>query len=166
MSYEKTIWETGDIVTADKLNNLEDGVENAQQDTVVFDITPLLEAQETQAAMTELVTKILTDNDGKTVAVQAVVIYAVPNKTQIASAIREKKQIAINLDGYTLLPTGYTVSESSDNFVVTANNPLFELYEGLHVNLDFEFSTSDDNVNDKCIIWGIATPVTLIVPSS
>ena len=29
MSYEKTTWETGDIVTAEKLNNIENGIENA-----------------------------------------------------------------------------------------------------------------------------------------
>ena len=30
MSYEKTTWETGDIITAEKLNNIENGVESAQ----------------------------------------------------------------------------------------------------------------------------------------
>lgn len=29
MAYERTTWECGDIVTAEKLNNLEDGVEEA-----------------------------------------------------------------------------------------------------------------------------------------
>lgn len=29
MSYNKTNWQTGDIVTADKLNNIENGIENA-----------------------------------------------------------------------------------------------------------------------------------------
>ena len=29
MSYEKTTWQTGDIVTAEKLNNIENGIENA-----------------------------------------------------------------------------------------------------------------------------------------
>lgn len=29
MSYEKTVWNTGDVVTAEKLNKLEDGVQNA-----------------------------------------------------------------------------------------------------------------------------------------
>lgn len=29
MSYVKTVWETGDVITAEKLNNLEDGVANA-----------------------------------------------------------------------------------------------------------------------------------------
>lgn len=34
MSYTKTNWQTGDIVTAEKLNNLENGVESAQLPTV------------------------------------------------------------------------------------------------------------------------------------
>lgn len=29
MSYEKTTWATGDVITAEKLNNIEDGVEDA-----------------------------------------------------------------------------------------------------------------------------------------
>ena len=29
MSYEKTTWQNGDVITAEKLNNLENGVENA-----------------------------------------------------------------------------------------------------------------------------------------
>lgn len=29
MSYNKTTWDTGDVVTAEKLNNIEDGIENA-----------------------------------------------------------------------------------------------------------------------------------------
>lgn len=35
MSYNKTTWETGDIITAEKLNNLESGVENAN----IVDVT-------------------------------------------------------------------------------------------------------------------------------
>ena len=31
MSYEKTTWQTGDVVTAEKLNKLEDGVQNATE---------------------------------------------------------------------------------------------------------------------------------------
>lgn len=29
MSYEKQTWETGEVITADKLNHMEDGIENA-----------------------------------------------------------------------------------------------------------------------------------------
>ena len=36
MSYEKTTWETGDIVTAEKLNNLENGVASANGGSGVF----------------------------------------------------------------------------------------------------------------------------------
>lgn len=28
MAYEKQIWENGDVITADKLNHIEDGIEN------------------------------------------------------------------------------------------------------------------------------------------
>lgn len=37
MAYNKTTWQTGDIVTADKLNNLEQGVANAQ--TMIVHVT-------------------------------------------------------------------------------------------------------------------------------
>ena len=30
MAYVKTVWETGDVITAEKLNNAEDGIEAAQ----------------------------------------------------------------------------------------------------------------------------------------
>ena len=36
MSYEKTTWETGDTITAEKLNNLEGGVERAQPNVEFF----------------------------------------------------------------------------------------------------------------------------------
>lgn len=29
MSYTKTTWETGDVITAEKLNKMEDGIESA-----------------------------------------------------------------------------------------------------------------------------------------
>ena len=37
MSYNKNIWETGDIITKEKLNNMENGIESAHQnfDTVI-----------------------------------------------------------------------------------------------------------------------------------
>ena len=36
MSYNKTTWQTGDIVTAEKLNNIENGIENAGIDEWVM----------------------------------------------------------------------------------------------------------------------------------
>ena len=46
MAYEKQTWETGDIITADKLNHIEDGIENSEngyectkEETVVFEGT-------------------------------------------------------------------------------------------------------------------------------
>lgn len=36
MAYQKTIWNTGDIITAEKLNNIENGIENNQN---IFNIT-------------------------------------------------------------------------------------------------------------------------------
>lgn len=35
MSYVKTVWETGDVITAEKLNNLENGVESASGEKIV-----------------------------------------------------------------------------------------------------------------------------------
>ena len=37
MAYEKTTWESGDVVTSAKLNNMEDGIENATPMMLVFD---------------------------------------------------------------------------------------------------------------------------------
>lgn len=36
MSYVKTVWETGDVITAAKLNNLENGVESSAPMIVTF----------------------------------------------------------------------------------------------------------------------------------
>jgi len=36
MSYTKTVWQSGDVVTAEKLNNLENGVESANSMPVVY----------------------------------------------------------------------------------------------------------------------------------
>lgn len=33
MAYTPTDWKTGNIITADKLNNMEDGIENALEKT-------------------------------------------------------------------------------------------------------------------------------------
>ena len=35
MAYEKTIWKTGDIITADKLNNIEDGIKDITSFTTI-----------------------------------------------------------------------------------------------------------------------------------
>lgn len=39
MSYTKTVWETGDTITSEKLNNAENGIEAANdiQSTIVID---------------------------------------------------------------------------------------------------------------------------------
>lgn len=34
MAYVKTVWETGDVITAEKLNNLEEGVSNAGKNVI------------------------------------------------------------------------------------------------------------------------------------
>lgn len=50
MAYVKTVWETGDVITAEKLNNMEGGIEaqdpiillgvyDANDDTITFDIS-------------------------------------------------------------------------------------------------------------------------------
>ena len=39
MSYTPTTWETGDTITAEKLNNMEDGIENANEPFIVT-LTP------------------------------------------------------------------------------------------------------------------------------
>lgn len=38
MAYEKTTWSTGDVVTAEKLNKLEDGVQNVGDSTFVVNV--------------------------------------------------------------------------------------------------------------------------------
>ena len=43
MSYEKHTWETGEIITAEKLNNLEDGVAGASGSDCHVCITPVIE---------------------------------------------------------------------------------------------------------------------------
>ena len=39
MSYTPTEWKTGDVITADKLNNMEDGIVNAGQNVMVAKFT-------------------------------------------------------------------------------------------------------------------------------
>lgn len=39
MSYNKTNWQTGDVVTAQKLNNIEEGIETADGKIVVVNIS-------------------------------------------------------------------------------------------------------------------------------
>lgn len=40
MSYEKTTWATGDVVTAEKLNNIEDGIANARRGFKTIELLP------------------------------------------------------------------------------------------------------------------------------
>lgn len=37
MAYNKTTWANGDVITADKLNNIEDGISNLKKLIVTFD---------------------------------------------------------------------------------------------------------------------------------
>lgn len=71
MSYEPTVWETGDVVTAQKLNKLENGVANSGgggitavcKFSVYWDDTAGDEVIECDKSYTEL-NAILTDADG------------------------------------------------------------------------------------------------------
>lgn len=38
MSYNKTTWQTGDVITAEKLNNIEEGIENNR--SLILNIIP------------------------------------------------------------------------------------------------------------------------------
>lgn len=38
MSYEKQTWANGDIITANKLNHIEDGIENSEKNTLIVNV--------------------------------------------------------------------------------------------------------------------------------
>lgn len=55
MSYTPTEWQTGDTITAEKLNNMEDGIENANEPFIVT-LTPT--AQDYSGTMDKTVAEI------------------------------------------------------------------------------------------------------------
>lgn len=64
MPYVKNTWETGDVITAEKLNNLEEGVENASVFTVPLDGNALTKTwQEIYDAMLAGKSVLIIDTD-------------------------------------------------------------------------------------------------------
>lgn len=97
MSYEPTNWQNGDIVTASKLNNIEQGIEN------------LSEAEGTADKLLNKATaddagKVLSINgEGKAVLVAGAQIYGSPLSANLASNMTETDRIYV----YTGTETGY-----------------------------------------------------------
>ena len=60
--YIKTEWNTGDIITADKLNNIEDGIANISGGTKIIDLSSI-EGQELSSGVFYPYAEGLTDAD-------------------------------------------------------------------------------------------------------
>lgn len=75
MSYTPTVWNTGDIVSSQKLNKLEEGVEGAYEVMVINDNNGTLDKtwQEIHDAMVSGIPCVVISNSGESIkAVQAV----------------------------------------------------------------------------------------------
>ena len=45
MSYEKTVWADGDIISAQKMNNIENGIETLDENGVGFFVVDVIEEE-------------------------------------------------------------------------------------------------------------------------
>lgn len=126
MSYEKQTWATGDIVTADKLNHMEDGIASggscydAEFYVTVVDDAPVIT---TDATYSEFVQK-LTDGFPK---VRCVIKFDDPVNVQelsITNIILENGEIHINAHVITVeageinSAVGYQIRWSENSLVI------------------------------------------------
>ena len=95
MSYIKTTWETGDVITAEKLNKMEDGIESAGGDDSVF------------------IVNIDAEDSGGT-------ITATADKTrqEMSAAVEAEKPIIIRLTRNYSTPQPSTIYEMTPNINV------------------------------------------------
>lgn len=99
MSYEPTSWQNGDIVTASKLNNIEQGIENLSETKGTADI--LLDGASAADAG-----KILTiDDTGQAVLTPYAEMYGSPLAAQTPSGMTDTSRIYVysgeEIEGYT-----------------------------------------------------------------
>lgn len=87
MSYEKTTWQDGDIITAEKLNNIENGVKEISENTSIYiaDVNVGMDSEEIWINTTQTFQNLLTQyNNGKIILFRSVLNnhgYAIINFT-------------------------------------------------------------------------------------
>lgn len=116
MSYVKTVWETGDVITAEKLNNLEAGVESANSEKIIG--TTNTTTGETSLTWNEIKAAIIA---GKTV----MMIFDDSEETgqllQIpvyGTMAEDGSYIAIGIMPSTLLPAVFISTDPDDPVVL------------------------------------------------
>lgn len=62
MAYVKTTWQTGDVITAAKLNNMEDGIEDASSHFITVDLSNENWSEADQVYSIDLGIENLSDN--------------------------------------------------------------------------------------------------------
>lgn len=66
MSYTKTTWASGDVVSSEKLNHIEQGVYDASNGTLIINVTPDAEANDGSCTADKTLAEILDAyNNGK-----------------------------------------------------------------------------------------------------
>ena len=79
MSYTKTTWVNGDTITAEKLNNMENGIANAGG-TLIVGVTVTVEDELEAASMDKTWQEI---HDALAAGLRVIVIYSNPNYSEI-----------------------------------------------------------------------------------
>ena len=88
MSYIKTTWETGDVITAEKLNKMEDGIESAGGDDSVFIVN--IDAEDNSGTITATADKTRQEIVAAADAGKPIIIILTHNyPTQQSSTIFE-----------------------------------------------------------------------------
>ena len=104
MSYIKTTWETGDVITAEKLNKMEDGIESAGGDDSVFIVN--IDAEDNSGTITATADKtrqeiVAAADAGKPIIIILTHNYPAPQP----SSIHE-----MTPDIWPLVAGGYSIS--------------------------------------------------------
>ena len=86
MSYIKTTWETGDVITAEKFNKMEDGIESAGGDDSVFIVN--IDAEDNSGTITATADKTRQEMSaaveaGKLIIIRLTRNYSTPQPSTI-----------------------------------------------------------------------------------
>lgn len=120
MSYNKTIWTAGDVITAEKLNNIENGIEAAEAQSTA----PLCEITTTKPASATIhfqhMVRVNKDNSNLVYYVES---DSIPAGTSYCIPVKQADQFV-----YSILVTGAAISSVTINNTPVAYDDKAEAY--------------------------------------
>ena len=127
MSYEKTVWTAGDIITAEKLNNIENGVEAASGGGYNLAVVTVTNSTGDDFYVSFTNCTIVVVDDQNNIFTRSGIVagtpqYIIPSNPMLSANYKYTFDILSDSDIYDVTVNGNTVPFATDKYAYTYND--------------------------------------------